>query len=77
LAPSGCSATKAFSVIVLGQYACQDEGNRSFAKSRLHLRLLAHRVQTPLEIADDFGLDLHNFRSVKPDLPHPPCKQVR
>jgi hypothetical protein len=31
----------------------------------------------PLEIANDFGLDLQNFRSVKLDLPHPPCKQVR
>src|SRR4029077_9849886 len=31
---------------VLGQYACQDESDRSLAKSRLHLRLLAHRVQT-------------------------------
>jgi len=65
------SAVNARSVIVLGQYACQDEANHSFAKSRLHLRLLAHRVQT-LEVADDWGLDLHNLRGIKLDLPHPP-----
>ena len=32
-----------------GQYACQDEADRSLAKSRLDLRLLAHRVQTRRE----------------------------
>src|SRR5262245_31036761 len=40
------SAPNARSVIVLGQYACQDESDCSLAKSRVHLRLLAHSVQT-------------------------------
>jgi hypothetical protein len=61
------SAVNARSVIVLGQYACQDEADRPFAKSRLHLRLLVHRVQTRSRSRTTWGSTCTIFA-----LPHPP-----